>query len=56
MREIEARNMPYVDLVVTVSEGIAKSLRNLYGLAQRPLVIRNLPRYRPSRFARSGSR
>jgi glycosyltransferase involved in cell wall biosynthesis len=43
VREIEQRNMPFVDLVMTVSEGIAQSLRNLYDLTQKPLVIRNLP-------------
>jgi glycosyltransferase involved in cell wall biosynthesis len=37
--------MPFVDLVLTVSEGIAQSLRSLYGLTQKPIVIRNLPSY-----------
>jgi glycogen(starch) synthase len=50
VREIEERNMPYVDLVVTVSEGIAQSLRNLYALTQKPVVIRNLPAYQAIPF------
>ncbi|MFI5013601.1 MAG: glycosyltransferase [Hyphomicrobiales bacterium] len=48
--EIERRNLPFVDLVVTVSEGIAQSLRNLYGLTHKPIVIRNLPRYQAIPF------
>ncbi len=50
VREIEQRNMPYVDLVVTVSDGIAQSLRNLYDLTQKPIVIRNLPAYQAIPF------
>jgi glycogen(starch) synthase len=50
VREIEQRNMPFVNLVVTVSEGIAQSLRNLYDLTQKPIVIRNLPHYQAIPF------
>ena len=50
VREIEQRNMPYVDLVMTVSEGIAQSLYNLYELTQKPTVIRNLPSYQDIAF------
>jgi glycosyltransferase involved in cell wall biosynthesis len=50
VREIEGRNMPFVDLVTTVSEGIAQSLCNLYDLTQKPLVIRNLPSYQNIAF------
>ncbi|MFI4996689.1 MAG: glycosyltransferase, partial [Hyphomicrobiales bacterium] len=50
VREIEQRSMPFVDLLVTVSEGIAQSLRNLYDLTQKPIVIRNLPSYQPIPF------
>ncbi len=50
VREIEQRNMPFVDLVFTVSEGIAQSLRSLYALTQKPIVIRNLPSYQEIAF------
>jgi glycosyltransferase involved in cell wall biosynthesis len=50
VREIEQLNMPYVDLVMTVSEGIAQSLYNLYELTQKPTVIRNLPSYQDIAF------
>ena len=50
VREIEMRNMPFVDLVITVSEGIAQSLHSLYDLTQKPIVIRNLPAYQEIPF------
>jgi len=50
VQEIERRNMPFVDLAMTVSDGIAQSLRSLYDLAQDPIVIRNLPAYQEIAF------
>jgi glycosyltransferase involved in cell wall biosynthesis len=50
VQEIERRNMPRVDLAMTVSEGIAQSLQGLYHLARRPIVIRNLPAYQQIAF------
>jgi glycogen synthase len=47
---LEKRNIHAADLVLTVSEGIAKALQNLYKLARKPTVIRNLPAYRAISF------
>jgi len=48
--ELEKRNIHAVDLVLTVSEGIAQALQNLYKLARKPTVLRNLPAYRAIPF------
>jgi len=42
VRDIEGRNRRLTDLVITVSEGIARSLQALYGRAHSPIMIRNL--------------
>src|SRR5262249_47674662 len=48
--EIEKRYILSADVVLTVSEGIADALQRLYGLARKPIVIRNLPRYQAIPF------
>jgi glycosyltransferase involved in cell wall biosynthesis len=53
VREIERAHIGAADLVMAVSEGIADTLRTLYGLPEKPLVIRNLPRYRATPFRES---
>jgi glycogen synthase len=52
---VEARGIRHADLVITVSDGIAAGLASLYGLGEKPLVIRNMPDFlstvpRPSRI------
>ncbi|CAM5219640.1 Glycosyltransferase involved in cell wall bisynthesis OS=Bosea thiooxidans OX=53254 GN=SAMN05660750_04435 PE=4 SV=1 [Bosea thiooxidans] len=44
-RAIEARYIRVADAVVTVSDGIAHTLKQLYGLPARPVVIGNAPAY-----------
>ncbi|MGW9333396.1 glycosyltransferase [Bosea sp. NPDC055594] len=44
-RAIEARYIGDADRVITVSEGIATTLQQLYGLPTRPSVIRNAPAF-----------
>jgi glycosyltransferase involved in cell wall biosynthesis len=51
---IESTHIGQADLVITVSDGIADALKDLYRLPTRPLVVRNVPEYqeiafRPSR-------
>lgn len=46
-RAIEARFIRQAEAVVTVSDGIATTLQELYGLPTRPLVIGNAPPYQP---------
>ena len=41
--------------VSVVSDGIADRLQGLYGLSERPRVIRNTPAYRKTRFRPTGS-
>jgi glycosyltransferase involved in cell wall biosynthesis len=40
---LERLLVPRCDAVITVSDGIADRLQALYGLRQRPVVVRNLP-------------
>ena len=40
---LERLLVPRCDAVITVSDGIADRLQALYGLRQRPIVVRNLP-------------
>ena len=40
---IERLLVPRCDAVITVSDGIAVRLQELYGLSERPTVVRNLP-------------
>jgi hypothetical protein len=42
---IERSHIRQVDAVVTVSQGIAARLEEIYRLPKRPTVIRNVPRY-----------
>ena len=44
---LERLVVPRCDAVVTVSDGIAARLQELYGLTERPTVVRNLPDLRP---------
>lgn len=43
VRVIEGAGLPRCAAVITVSHGIAKRLQELYGLAETPAVIRNVP-------------
>ncbi len=45
---IERRNVASADLVITVSRGIAEALQADYGLPAAPVVVRNMPSYRPT--------
>lgn len=46
VRLLERAIVPRCDGVVTVSDGIAERLRELYGLAEPPVVVRNIPELR----------
>src|SRR4051812_26001458 len=41
VRSIERVAVPRADAVITVSDGIAERLQKLYGLSERPVVVRN---------------
>lgn len=43
VRAIERVGLPRCAAVITVSDGIAERLRELYGLAETPAVVRNVP-------------
>jgi hypothetical protein len=43
-------------LVTCVSDGIADRLQQLYGLSERPLVVRNTPGYQEMSFSPTGER
>lgn len=51
---IEGRGAREAALVTCVSDGIADRLQALYGLRERPLVIRNTPAYRATPFRPTG--
>jgi glycosyltransferase involved in cell wall biosynthesis len=54
--EIERRYIAFADLVVTVSDGIARGLERDYNLPVRPVVVRNLPPFSPAARRRANSR
>lgn len=47
IRGIERRCLPRAKAVITVSDYLAKALRQSYGLGEDPTVIRNVPSYVP---------
>jgi len=53
---IEGAAMREAAFVSCVSEGIARRLAQFYRLAERPLVLRNTPPYRPTDFRPTGER
>jgi len=53
---IEQECMKEAALVTCVSDGIADRLQELYGLKERPLVIRNTPTYQEMPFRPTGER
>lgn len=46
VRAVEARYIGGAATTLTVSQGIAETLQRLYGLAEQPTVIRNMPGFR----------
>jgi glycosyltransferase involved in cell wall biosynthesis len=55
-RAVEERFIRHAAAVSVVSDGIADRLQNLYGLAERPRVIRNTPPYQEVPFRPTGTR
>nr|WP_281409343.1 glycosyltransferase [Microvirga terricola] len=53
---VERECMKEAALVTCVSDGIADRLQELYGLKERPLVIRNTPSYQEMPFRPTGER
>jgi glycosyltransferase involved in cell wall biosynthesis len=53
---LERACLPEAALVTCVSDGIADRLQELYGLIERPLVIRNTPNYHQMPFRPTGER
>ena len=45
-RALEVTALPHAKMVMTVSEGISRRLEQIFGLAEAPLVVRNVPAYR----------
>lgn len=52
--EIEASGIRQAAFATCVSDGIADRLREVHGLSQRPVVIRNTPVYQPVAFRHTG--
>lgn len=53
-RELERACIARADAVVTVSPGLARLLQSLYGLAETPRVIRNMPAYHEAAYRAPG--
>lgn len=53
---LERQGLNSAALVTCVSDGIADHLKSLYGLRQRPMVIRNTPPYESVAFRSTGER
>lgn len=54
-RALEGHALQSVEAVTAVSDGIADRLQRLYHLPQRPVVVRNMPRYQPMPFRATGA-
>lgn len=50
VRAIEARHVRAAAAITCVSDGIGEALEALYGLPERPLTVRNMPRYEETAF------
>jgi glycogen(starch) synthase len=52
--DLESRHIGCADAVVTVSEGIAAHLQKLRRLAEKPVVVRNVPHYSEQPYRPTG--
>ena len=54
VRHLESRYLRSAAVISAVSEGIAVALANQYSLPERPLVVRNVPRFAATSFRATG--